>query len=275
MKEKNLVCELCGDGRLYTAQGLSGHMRLKHPEAGGPPSHKGASRFLDNEARFLSLLQEYGVTGAERVVSYTSSQAEDIYNDVPTGKIPAIIKHWAAMEGLPAPPKEIGATAATPLPLAQRFSLVADRIVPDPNGISYIQCLQELEVRLANQGKGNGEVSALREEVKGLREALINSQLAGVMSEVKSLKEQIAAGRTGRTEMDILHEIATKGMGEMSALRGDVKGYLQSHELPVTKTPEEREKRKVEVKDAVRLDREIEELGHRLFFPDTQPANST
>lgn len=229
MREKDQTCEICGDGKLYTGQGLAGHMRMKHPEGGTAPSRKAeAGRFLDNEARFLSLLQEYGVTNPERVVSYTSSLGEDIYSDlaalkkalseqgVPTGKLPAIIKHWAATEGLPAPSKEIGAIAPDTTPLPQRFSLIGGRIVPDPNGIAYLQCLQELEVRLANQDKGSDEVKGLRAEVVSLRDALSDSRLASVMAEVKSLKEQIGDKRLGRTELDLMSE----AMGKVENLVG-------------------------------------------------------
>ncbi|GAH41860.1 unnamed protein product, partial [marine sediment metagenome] len=78
-------------------------------------------------------------------------------------------------------------------------------------------------------------------------------------------------GNVGRTEMDIIHDIATGGIDflktELPGMRRDIKDALGSAGLPPQKTAEEREARKQRTKKAIKTDQDIEELGQRLFFP--------
>jgi len=79
---------------------------------------------------------------------------------------------------------------------------------------------------------------------------------------------------TGRTEMDIIHEVASEGISaiktEAAGMRGLIKDALAGGMLPPQKTPEQRETRKEGYRKALRRDQEIEELGRRLFFGEGQ-----
>jgi len=79
--------------------------------------------------------------------------------------------------------------------------------------------------------------------------------------------------RVGRTEMDILHDIAEKGIDlaktELPGLRRDIKEMVGGISLPSSKTSEQREDRKKQFKQALDTDREIEELGRRVFFTES------
>ena len=79
--------------------------------------------------------------------------------------------------------------------------------------------------------------------------------------------------RVGRTEMDILHEIADKGIDlaktELPGLRKDLRDALSTVAPPLGKTSEQREDRKKKFKQAIDTDQEIEELGRRVFFTES------
>jgi hypothetical protein len=78
--------------------------------------------------------------------------------------------------------------------------------------------------------------------------------------------------RVGRTEMDILHEIATEGIElaktELPGLRKDIKEAVGSVVPPLGKTAEQREERKKQYRQAIDTDKDIEELGRRVFFQE-------
>lgn len=97
--------------------------------------------------------------------------------------------------------------------------------------------------------------------------------LAGVLSKTLEAIRDMKKERVGRTEMDILHEIAEKGIDlaktELPGLRRDIKEAVGSVALPSSKTPEQREDRKKRFKQAIDTDREIEELGRRVFFSES------
>ncbi|GAI40066.1 unnamed protein product, partial [marine sediment metagenome] len=53
--EKNLKCDICDNGRLYNAQGLAGHMRLKHQAGSTPNIDRTTSEArIDEETRQLA-----------------------------------------------------------------------------------------------------------------------------------------------------------------------------------------------------------------------------
>lgn len=94
--------------------------------------------------------------------------------------------------------------------------------------------------------------------------------LAGVLNKTLEAIGDMKKERVGRTEMDILHDIAEKGLDlaktELPGLRRDIKDAIGSVTLPMVKTSEQREDRKKKFKQAIDTDQEIEELGRRVFF---------
>jgi len=295
MVEKNLTCEICDDSKLYSPQGLAGHKRLKH-KTGTASQKVEAGRFLDNEARFLSLLQEYGVASAERVVSFCSSQAEDIYSDlpmlkkalseqgVPVGKLPAIIKHWASTEGLPMPSKEIGASETTPVP--QRFSLVAGRIIPDANGLPYVQCLQELDVRLSNQGKGDDDtksllagiykkltdpegsgLSALKDEIREMREERAKAEQAAVMTSLAGIRADMTALKNeerSKSEFDIMAQAISAADRRLGSIETAIVSRWSAPPGPMQ--PEKKEELTQAISEQSVAEQELDRLADVVFY---------
>ncbi|MFH1646611.1 MAG: hypothetical protein ABID71_02820 [Chloroflexota bacterium] len=137
---------------------------------------------------------------------------------------------------------------------------------------------------------GKGEDSAVKEAMTTMQktiEALKDDRwqtqfdaqqkqvenLAGVLNKTLEAIADMKKERVGRTEMDILHEIADKGIDlaktELPGLRRDIKEAISSVALPLGKTSEQREDRKKKFKQAIDIDRDIEELGRRVFFTES------
>lgn len=76
--------------------------------------------------------------------------------------------------------------------------------------------------------------------------------------------------RVGRTEMDIISNIASEGISlaktELPGFRKDLKEAIGSVVAPMPKTTEQREDRKKKFKEAIDTDGEIEDIGRQLFF---------
>lgn len=142
---------------------------------------------------------------------------------------------------------------------------------------------------ISGEGKGDevvkGELSELRRTLREMQEASHKQEMANLEAQIKAqadaherqLKEVLdkmegmSRPATGRTEMDILHEVATEGIGlvktELSGMRRVVEGALGGGMgLPPTKTAEQREERKTKYRKAVQTDQDVEELGRKLFF---------
>jgi hypothetical protein len=96
--------------------------------------------------------------------------------------------------------------------------------------------------------------------------------LTGVLNKTLEAIGDMKKERVGRTEMDIIHEIADKGIElaktELPGLRRDIKEAISSIAPPPGKTFEQREDRKKKFKQAIDTDQEIEELGRRVFFQE-------
>ena len=97
--------------------------------------------------------------------------------------------------------------------------------------------------------------------------------LTGVLNKTLEAIGDMKKERVGRTEMDIIHEIADKGIElaktELPGLRRDIKEAISSIAPPPGKTFEQREDRKKKFKQAIDTDQEIEELGRRVFFTES------
>ncbi|GAJ20647.1 unnamed protein product, partial [marine sediment metagenome] len=70
----------------------------------------------------------------------------------------------------------------------------------------------------------------------------------------------------GKSEMDIISDVASGVLGEAKGLRSDVKEVIREKGLPAAKTTEQREERKGKFRKALQTDQEIEEIGQRLFM---------
>jgi len=107
------------------------------------------------------------------------------------------------------------------------------------------------------------QVTAQQAQIKGLTD-----KLSELMEVVVDLKKPV----TGRTEMDIIHDVAAGVLEEAKGLRTDIKGTIRdtlgSGGLPATKGAEEREKRKGKYAKALESDKKVEDLGRDLFFTE-------
>jgi len=143
-------------------------------------------------------------------------------------------------------------------------------------------------IETINTLSGGGKVDeALKQQVASLEKTLAelkeerfknqieeqNKHIVALAGTISDLKEQVAnvgKGASGKTEMDILHEVATEGIGvlktELPGFRRDIKDALAGSRLPPPKTTEERSVRTRQLKEAVQTDKEIEETGRKLFF---------
>lgn len=134
---------------------------------------------------------------------------------------------------------------------------------------------------------GNGGDSALKAEIAEMRKSMEvmkderwAAMFAGQQKQIADLgtlinkaidtMSDIEKRKVGRTEMDIIHEIATEGIGllrdELPGVRRDIKEAVGSISLPAAKTAEQREERKGKIKQALETDKKIDELGRRLYL---------
>lgn len=156
-----------------------------------------------------------------------------------------------------------------------------DLILTDP--LAFTEAIKSI-------AGGKGEDSAVKETMAAMQKTIEElkedrwqmqfdvqqkqlQDLAGVLNKSLEAIADMKKERVGRTEMDILHDIATEGIGlaktELPGLRRDIKEMVGSVALPPAKTLEQREDRKKKFKQALDTDREIEELGQRLFFSES------
>lgn len=150
--------------------------------------------------------------------------------------------------------------------------------------VEFIKVIREVSGEGKGDDKVTAEIAVLRKTLDDMREESHKQEIAHLNEQMKVQQEvhqkqmqEIATkidemGRpvTGRTEMDILHELATEGIGviktEAAGMRGMIKELASGAGLPATKTREEREERKGKYRKALQTDHEIEEIGQRLFF---------
>lgn len=137
---------------------------------------------------------------------------------------------------------------------------------------------------------GSGEDSAVKESLAAMKKTIEElkddrsraqfeaqqkqiQDLAGTLNKTLEAIGDMKKERGGKTEMDILSDIAKEGIGlaksELPGLRRDIKEALTSIAPPPGKTSEQREERKKKFKEAIDTDQEIEELGKRVFFSES------
>lgn len=126
------------------------------------------------------------------------------------------------------------------------------------------------------------EVVEMRKAMDEMKEERHRQEVANQQQQIQTLSNKVTElvdkvtdlnkPVTGRTEMDIIHQIASEGIGviktELPGLRKDVKDALGSVTLPGTKSTEEKEHRKGKYREALDIDKNIEELGRRIFFTE-------
>lgn len=148
--------------------------------------------------------------------------------------------------------------------------------------VAFVEAIKSITGGTGGDSAAKEALVEMRKSLDDMKEERWRDQFAGQQKQIQDITNVLSKtletisdlqkGRTGRTEMDILHEIAEKGIDlakiELPGLRRDIKEAVGSVSLPPGKTSEQREERKKKYKQAIDADREIEELGRRLFFPE-------
>lgn len=152
--------------------------------------------------------------------------------------------------------------------------------------VAFIDVIRKVSPEPKTDDTVKTEMAALRKAFEDMKEERHKQELANLQTQIQTQadahKQQLkeitdkmeTLGRpvTGRTELDILHEIATEGIStiktEAAGMRGMLKEIVAGAGLPPPKTPEQREERKRRYGQALETDREIEEIGKRLFFSE-------
>lgn len=151
--------------------------------------------------------------------------------------------------------------------------------------MEFIKIIREI----SGEGKGDDKVAAqiteLQSTISTMRDETHKAELARLgeqmttqaaahakqMAEIATKIEEAGKTVTGRTELDILFEVAKEGISviktEASGMRSIIKEVVSSPNLPPSKSEEERETRKGDFRKALESDRRIDELAERLFFP--------
>ena len=173
----------------------------------------------------------------------------------------AAIKTITGREGLGGGASALPAWMTDPLAFVQAIKTISG----DTGGDST------LKDALATMQKSMDELKEQRWQDQFTGQQKQIQDLANVLKQTLDTMADLQKGKVGRTEMDIIHDIATGGMDflktELPGMRKDIRDALGSPGLPPGKTAEEREGRKQRVKKALETDKDIEDLGQRLFFP--------
>ena len=147
--------------------------------------------------------------------------------------------------------------------------------------VAFVEAIRKISGGNEGDSALKEALTEMRQSVNDMKEQRYQDQftsqqkqiqdLANVLKQTLDTISDLQKGRVGRTEMDIIHDIATGGMDflktELPGMRRDIKEALGSAVLPPGKSSEEREDRKQRVKKALKVDQDIDELGKRLFFP--------
>ena len=148
---------------------------------------------------------------------------------------------------------------------------------------AFITMVKSISGSTEGDSASKEALTAMQKTIEGLKEDRWRAQfdaqqkqlqdLAGVLNKTLEAIGDMKKERIGRTEMDILHEIATEGIGlaktELPGLRKDIREAISSVAPPLGKTSEQREDRKKKFQQALDTDKDIEELGRRVFFTES------
>jgi len=147
--------------------------------------------------------------------------------------------------------------------------------------VAFVEAIRKITGGTEGDSATKEALAEMRKSVEEMKEQRYQDQFAGQQKQIQDLANvlkqtldtiaDLKKGSTGRTEMDIIHEIASGGIDflktELPGMRRDIKEAFSSAGLPAAKSGEEREGRKQRVKKALKTDQDIEELGKRMFFP--------
>ena len=143
--------------------------------------------------------------------------------------------------------------------------------------VAFVEAIRKITGGTEGDSALKEALAEMRHSVDEMKEQRYQDQFAGQQKQIHDLSNvlkqmldtisDLKKGGTGRTEMDIIHEIVTGGKEELSGLRKDVREAFTSTSLPPVKSGQERETRKKQTRKALETDQDIEEIGKRLFFP--------
>lgn len=146
--------------------------------------------------------------------------------------------------------------------------------------VAFTNAIKTITGGMGGDSALTAEIAEMRKSIEVMKDERWKEMFGGQQKQIQDLATLISKaidtmsdlqkGKVGRTEMDIIHEIATDGIGflktELPGVRRDIKEAIGSVSLPPSKTTEQREERKRKYQGAIEADREIEELGKRLHF---------
>ena len=147
--------------------------------------------------------------------------------------------------------------------------------------VAFVEAVRKIAGGPEGDSATREALAEMRKSVDEMREQRYQDQFAGQQRQIQDMANvlkqtldtiaDLKKGSTGRTEMDIIHDIASGGIDflktELPGMRRDIKEVFSSAGLPAAKTTEERETRKKQTRKAIKTDQDIEEVGKRLFFP--------
>ena len=262
----------------------------------------GGKGYLDAEARFAQLLSDYGIKDAHRVVSYASTQGEDVYSNLETlkrclvdqgvapGKTAALIRHWGAQEGLPVPPR-LAAELGPDVPSAKqpdRWSLIGKQPIRDPDGqYSFLQALQLLQAsgsgdddtksllagiyKKLSEGETGG-LAALKDEVRQLREDRVKAEIAVVATSLQGVRAELVAIKSesrGKSEYDIMGQ----GLSVLDRRLGSIEsGVMARWSIPPGPLPPgEKQQLTQAISEEAQAEEELDRLAEIAFYGGGQP----
>jgi len=144
----------------------------------------------------------------------------------------------------------------------------------------FIKMIREIGGEGKSDDAVKSELSELRKTIEAMKEEKHNQEMASLQGQIVSLQkthegqmreildkmEDLKKPTSGKSEMDIISDVASGVLGEAKGLRSDVKEVLRDKGLPPAKSAEQREERKGKYQKALQTDQEIEEIGRRLFM---------
>ena len=146
--------------------------------------------------------------------------------------------------------------------------------------IKLIQVMKSLETKDESASVLKDELSGLKQALESMKEDRHREQLALQQDQIRQLSDGLKemsnkiseVGRNigSRNEIDIIDGIARDGIGffkqELPLLRKDVRDAIGSTIMPGPKTVTERVARKEVFRNAIQADKNLEEMGKRLFL---------
>lgn len=158
--------------------------------------------------------------------------------------------------------------------------------VPDwmTDPVKFKQAMDTFNPRSPGDSELTKRFDVLNQKLEDMKEAQHRAQIEGQQTQITNLTAlvqglegkivEVGKGITGRTELDIIHDIAKEGISvaktELPGLRSDLKEALRGGLPTSLKSPEQRETRKQEIQQALDKDKKLEELGKKLFFGEGQ-----